>query len=211
MEQTACTTSPELPKFQPIGPTVFDDIDRAIQRYGLEAVKHAVKTRAKRKIGRTQDNDWPIIYPNLSEDAKIWLEGRDPTKVKSNYSIAKLISEAHPGQSVVATHKKIARKLKKWRKILYLGEAVSLSLDFPYPLHIKALRELTEHGLASEIYKKMADEAEKALADYTSMREPPPQDWTIVQVRAAANEAWFNDVKQPSENPINALGWLIRK
>src|SRR3546814_20858378 len=96
-----------------IGPTVDDDIRRAIARYGADAVKVAVKNATKAKRGRKKEPDWPELREIMEADAREWLAGNDTFTTRSNYSIAKELSERNPGHSIVSTHKRIERKLSR--------------------------------------------------------------------------------------------------
>src|SRR3546814_11670708 len=98
-----------MTKMDLIGPTVDDDIRRAIARYGADDVKVAVKNATKAKRGRKKEPDWPEPREIMEADAREWLAGNDPFTTRSNYSIAKEIAESNLGHSIVSTNKRIER------------------------------------------------------------------------------------------------------
>jgi hypothetical protein len=98
-------------KMQPIGPTVDDDIKRAIERYGRESVQEAIKRLAKRRRGRPPINDWDVLEKYAREDAEDWLAGHDPFLKRKNYQIQVEISGNAPGHSYDATKERIRRRL----------------------------------------------------------------------------------------------------
>jgi len=80
-----------------VGPTVDEDIRRAIARYGKDAVQKAIKRRPGAKPGRPSENDWAELDEDLKQDARLWLDGHDPFAERSSYSIAKRFAKKHPG------------------------------------------------------------------------------------------------------------------
>lgn len=180
------------PQWDLVGPTVDDDIRRAINRYGAEAVRHAVKTATKAKRGRRLEPDWPELRQVIEADARDWLAGGDPFSARSNYAIAKAFAERNPGHSIVSTHKRIERKLSKRpfdRQWLTLVTAENLSCDdYPYTAHIRALRALAELPEPSglNLWKSFLDQALSTLADY-GVREGklPPEEMTFSEVEEA--------------------------
>src|SRR5688572_6697707 len=67
-----------LPPMDLVGPTVEDDIRRAIGRYGGEAVKAAALKLTKRKRGNPGINPLPDLWCFFQRDADEWLAGGDP-------------------------------------------------------------------------------------------------------------------------------------
>ena len=184
-----------LPPMEFVGPTVDDDIRRAIGRYGAEAVKAAVNRQTKTKVGRPKVNDWKELRSVIEEDAGIWLSGGDPFAARSNYSIAKTIADETPGQSHPATMKRLQRKLgaRLGRKWFTLVSAWMKSEGaYPYAIHVRALRELCE--LDSHItWQWHLERAEGFIADYTAKHGDPANDLTMADVETGAKE------------PLNAL------
>jgi hypothetical protein len=161
------------PKWDLVGPTVDDDIGRAIRRYGTEAVKLAVKKHTTAKKGRKPERDWPELREIIEADALNWLNGNDPFQTRTNYAIAQDFSRNHPGHSAVSTHQRIERKLKKkpydrlWHMLI---SAENLSREgFPYGLHMRALEalaELSPENGGHQVWQSKLKRAKNDIADY---------------------------------------------
>ena len=133
------------PELGLVGPTVNDDVYRAITRYGAEAVKEAVAEATKAKRGRKSTMNWKNIRSLIEEDAALWLDGGDPFSARSNYSIQKYYADNFPGQSHPATMKMVERHLRENRDWMTYATAELLSRDgYPYTAHIAALKALGE-------------------------------------------------------------------
>src|SRR3546814_11429091 len=113
-----------MPKMDLIGPTVDDDIRRAIARYGADAVKVAVKNATKAKRGRKKEPDWPELREIMEADAREWLAGNEPFTTRSNYSIEKELPARNPGHTLVSTQNLIERKLTRSHTYLLLSARV---------------------------------------------------------------------------------------
>ncbi len=123
-----------------------NDLRALITRHGKEAVRDAVKRLTKGTKGRKQERDWPIIGPEISrKDALDWIEGRDPLKLRSNYSIAQNFARRFPGQSVLSTHRRIMRKLKKQRVWFYEMMAWEMAgTDLPFSQYFDIVSRITQ-------------------------------------------------------------------
>jgi len=182
------------PRYDLAGPTVHDDIRRAINRYGVAAVRAAVKELAKPKRGRPKINDWKELAPVFKAEAEEWLSGGDPIAARSNYSIAKAFAEANPGQSPISTHQRVERKLAKkpyGRRWFMLVTAMEKSEHhYPYGLYIRALEELAALDDGHPTWKAALKWARSDVADYTAkVGNPPPSEATIAEVRSGARNA----------------------
>ncbi|WP_374543553.1 hypothetical protein [Sphingorhabdus sp.] len=156
-----------------VGPTVNDDIRRIINRYGVDAVKLAVKEQTKSKKGRKPEKDWPELRDVIEADARDWLIGNDPFKNRSNYAIAKDFALKRPGQSAISTHQRIERKLKKKPHDRYwytLVTAQRISWDsFPFAQHLRALKALAELPASNgghHSWQLAVENAERDISDY---------------------------------------------
>lgn len=184
------------PQLDLIGPTVDDDIRRAIWRYGAEAVKAAVKEATKAKRGRKREPDWPELRDVINADALEWLAGGDPFAARSNYAIAKDFAERNPGHSIVSTHKRVERKLSKGpfdRRWFTLMMAENISRDgSPYVAHLRVLQALAEmpEGTRPQVWQESLDRARATVADY-QVREghPPPADMPFSEIEEAVKKA----------------------
>lgn len=184
------------PKYDLVGPTVDDDVRRAISRYGPEAVKAAVKARTKLRRGRTKINDGRELRHVGEADAREWLEGGDPIAARSNYSVAKLFAETNPGQSAISTHQRIMRKLrqKPFDRLWYLlVTAESLSREnYSWKQHIRALEGLTEVD-SHPVWTDILHRAESDVADYEAKKGEPPADaLTMKEVEDGARNAMMS-------------------
>lgn len=173
-----------------IGPTVDDDIRRAIQRYGQAAVIDAVKQQSKAKRGRRKIPDWVELQPYIEEDSRIWLEGGDPFSARTDYAIAKAQADANPGHNHAATMQRLERKLRSKRfsrKWFVFVTAMEMSREtFPYKRHIAAivaLRDLEPQGhwgLSLEL-------AEGRIADFERVNGPPADELTMVEIEKGSS------------------------
>ncbi len=196
-----------MPKMDLVGPTVDDDIRRAIGRYGADAVKAAVKEATKAKRGRKREPDWPELRPIIEADARDWLAGRDPFAARSNYAIAKQFSERSPGHSIVSTYKRIERKLSRGphdRRWFTLVTAENLSQKVgSYLAHLRALKALSElpESAHPDIWRFRLDRARATVADYEAREgKAPLAEMTIHEIEEAvqiAGLAAFNAPSQP--------------
>lgn len=180
-----------------IGPTVDDDVNRMINRYGAVAVCDAIKRRTKKQPGRKLDNDQAQLRSTLDEQAKIWLAGGDPFAAPSNYAIAKEYSEKIEGNSGPAIFRRLTRKLAKYRKSWVLERAYFLSFKgYPYQLHIRALEELIQ--ISNEpIWRNFLDFACDRVVEYEAkVGGAPPADTDMYEV------------EQLAMNPIRGIGPL---
>jgi hypothetical protein len=190
------------PKLELVGPTVDDDIRRAITRYGKDAVKEAVKRQTTSKRGRKPEKDWPELREAIEADARDWLEGGDPFATRSNYSMAKDFADRNPGHSYPATMQRIERKLAKNRAWMTFATAMNLSRDdYPHAAHIRALEALAG---AHPIWTDLLENAKSEIADYEARNgEPPPAHLSMKDIKDAAINA-LNSPFKP-----NALGGLL--
>ncbi|MES2119742.1 MAG: hypothetical protein V4513_04100 [Pseudomonadota bacterium] len=189
------------PKMDLVGPTVNDDIRRAVQRYGAEAVKAAVKEATKAKIGRPREPDWPELKDIIHEDAVEWLNGGDPFAGRSNYSIAKAFAERRPGQSVVSTHKRIERKLSRGpydRRWFVFVTAHDISRGgFPYAAHVRAIEAVASLP-GMDPWQSMLDRARSTIADYEAREGKPPEaSMSFAQIEEAVRLASLKAMLMP--------------
>lgn len=177
---------PTGPRYDLVGPTVDDDIRRVLARYGVEAVKAAVKRQTTAKPGRPRIEDWPELREVIDADAREWLSGGDPFSTRSNYSIAKSFADKNPGQSHPATMKRITRKLER-REWQTLAVAMHISTEgYPHAAHMRALEALITLG-DHPVWQDMLNEAKMHIADYTAKNgEPPASNLSMREVESGA-------------------------
>jgi hypothetical protein len=185
-----------LPPMDFFGPTVDDDIRRAINRYGAQAVQEATKRLLAPKKGRPKIKDWRELQPIIEADAEVWIAGEDPFLKRSNYSIAKEFADKNPGHSHPATMRRIERKLKdpivgrRWLTLATVWRRGEANLTFStYLRTLKAMADLEPDFRWPDDLAR----AEGLLADYTAKHGEPDPEMTFADVEAGARA------------PINAL------
>jgi ribosomal protein L18E len=168
-----------LPKYDLVGPTVDNDIRRAINRYGADAVKDAIKRLTNPRRGRPKINDWKELASVIEADAKEWIAGGDPIATRSNYAVAKQFADANPGQSAISTHQRIERKLKKKpfdRHWYLLIAAENLTREnYSWKQHIRSLEGLAKTD-SHPVWQGFLDTAKSEVADYEAKQGELPAD-----------------------------------
>ena len=198
------------PRMDLVGPTVDDDIRRAISRYGADAVKEAVKIQTKPRRGRKPEKDWPELNEILKADARDWLAGGDPFSTRSNYAIAKKFADNNPGHSHPATMKRIERKLVQKRVWMTLAFAERFSREgYPHGVYIRAVEALTAVDPAWTFFR---DNAKSNIVDYEAKKgEPPPAELSITEIEAATrNELLTLGTLNPPKKSLGLFGLAAR-
>lgn len=163
------------PHIDLVGPTVDDDIRRAINRYGIEAVRVAIAKHSKKRPGRQPvAEDLPELRCVFEEDARAFLDGGDPLRNRTDYSIAKEFADKHPGQSHPATMRRITRKLKQKRKIFTYIIAMEISeVEYSYIEYIRSVKFLIE---CSGKFEGLMNGVKALLGDYLVKFDALPLD-----------------------------------
>lgn len=176
-----------------LGPTVEDDVRRAIQRYGLEEVEAAVKRIGKRRAGRRQIDDMAELRPIFEKDANEWLQGGDPFKWQTNYAIAQDKAKNLKVHQQPAAIDRVERKLRtkpfdrKWHTLVAAWN-ISFSM-YPFALHMRVLAELANID-PEWLWSEHINDAELLLAAYMrKMGQRPPEKLTMEQVKEALSPA----------------------
>jgi hypothetical protein len=169
-----------------------DEVRRLINRYGAKSTKEALKRLSNRKPRAKLKGDWRLLDGYLKADARRWLEGADPFKERSDYSIAKWFAETHPDKNVEfeSTFRRIKRRLSKDRRYYTLVEAFWLSAGgYPYQMQLKVLRELSSGARSKASWQRALRMAEGTLAKYQAIAGPPPATMTMRELETVAVEA----------------------
>jgi len=178
-----------LSKIDLVGPTASDDVRRAIGRYGAKAVKVAVIEQTKRKRGRPPEHDFRELRGVIELDARDWIEGRDPFKLRTNYSIAQEFSQRCPGHNPAATQRRIMGKLSKKREWMMLVTAEQMTrAHYPYAENVRALNALIAYD-SRWGWDTLLEIASKNIADYTSKLGAPVDELTMKQIEEGARNA----------------------
>jgi hypothetical protein len=185
-ENVFLSMPPRLPNRGLLSPTLDDEVRRLVFSFGITAVRDAVKRRAKKKIGRPSEKDWPNLRKYIQEDATDWLEGKDPFLLRSNYSISNEYSEIFPGHNRQSTHRRIMQKLSSRRELLMLMEAENISeKQYSYILHIRVLKRLSEFSQFPS-YRTYLDQALVLISEYTAKFGQLSDSLTMEQVKEGA-------------------------
>lgn len=172
-----------------VGPTVADDIRRAIWRYGPEAVKAAVKEATKEPRGRKQESDWPELIEEYKADARKLIEGEDPFSSRSNYAIAQGFAESKPGHNPASTRTRIKRKLSKephdrrWWVFMF-AEQISKN-EQRYETYLRTLDRLAQLSEedASISWRRELERARSLINEYeTQFGELPRAERTFAAI-----------------------------
>ena len=107
--------------------TLDDEMRHLVTRHGAAAVKKAAIRLTKKRKGRPAEKDWQELKDVLQQDAMDWLDGRDPFKERSNYSVAKDFTYKNPGHNHASTQRRIMKKLSAKRHIMFLLHAYMIS------------------------------------------------------------------------------------
>lgn len=131
-----------------VGPTVEDDLQRAIARYGVDEVKKALKALTRQRAGRKKITDHEELRPIFERDARIWLEGGNPFAEQSDYAIARDKALLLTGHRRAAAIDRVERKLgaecfgREWFTFV---AALQISYsEFSYTHYLESLAALAE-------------------------------------------------------------------
>lgn len=174
-------------------------LKKLIDRYGIDRVRHSVDRLGRRKVGRMKEPDWRRMKDDILQDANDWLDGKEPSVLRSNYSIAKAFSEKHPGQSKAATQARILRKLRAQREYNFRVTAWEISENQrPFAAYFRAATALAKFspGLRETVVY-LADRYQRDLDQYRAAHGEPPPEMTI----AAIHER----VAHPPDDPVAKL------
>ena len=179
----------------PPQPSLEQQLRILVGRFGADAVKGALKAATKKPRGRVPEKDWALMRDDFMQDARDWLEGRDPS-TRSNYSIAQRISREHPGHSTAATLRRIQRKLAAKRHLYMLYSAMPLAeKEYPFSAHFRTLEALVD-GKDGEVWSKILEMHRETLERYRELHGEPEPTMTWVQIEDAPRY------------PANSLGKL---
>lgn len=169
-----------------VPPALLSELQDLCRKFGKPAVKAAaaIVTRAAR--GPKVKQDLKPFRDVFRQDARDFLEGRDPIVKRSHYSLAKDFSERNPGQGVQSTHTRVLKKLSAKRPWIIAVTAVEISEDeYPYAAHIRALDEAIKFEGLSKIWSLKRDLAKNAIAQFVEKFGQPDSTKTMAEIRHA--------------------------
>ncbi|GAA0638058.1 hypothetical protein GCM10009424_10650 [Sphingomonas ursincola] len=178
-----------------------NQIKRLVDQHGVDAVRDSVKRNTKKKPGRKPENDWPILSEFLAMDAIDWLDGRDPMEIRTNYQLAKYVSERTPGQSPVSTHRRVMQKLADKRLRFILIHAVQhAEYHRPVAEYLRAVAALGEIPNWGLMMTDLADRARGMLLRYRDLLGEPDMTLPIAMLE--------NDLSDAAAKPQSKIGFL---
>ena len=155
---------PKPPKSEMVGSTADADVQRLIRQYGKDAFLEAVKRQSKAKRGRKPEMDWLLLMPYIQVDALDWLEGCDPIRLRSHYSVAQQFAKERPGYNQTATVTRVMKKLSGKRRWMSLVTAWQRSdVGFPYKVYLRVLELMAE---IEELFAPLPGHALYNVAQY---------------------------------------------
>ena len=182
---------------------------RLVSRYGVEAVRSSVKRNAMLKRGRKAEKDFPLLYANAKLDARDWVEGRDPLKIRSNYSIAVAAAQSEPGYNAIATKARIEKKLRKWRKIyMYMSAANIAEAEYPWQLLIRAREELAR---LDPSWLQILGYDQGTIARHRERFGEPDPSMTFKAIEEGLKSAYFTSLGSLAAVKPPAIGLLSRR
>lgn len=206
------------PGWVPNPTTVTDEVRILILRYGADAVKRAVKEATKAKRGPKKKPDWKELRDVIETDARDWLAGRDPFKLRTNYAIAKAFAERHPGHSPISTFERIERKLKTGpydrRWFVFTTAEIMTRDSYPHADHLRALEALAKlpKESGSAMWKRSLERAQAEVARFEAREEHPPDaSMTMEEIEEANAQAPLNALMPPSANLWGLFGNRSKK
>lgn len=166
------------------------EIRRLINIYGKAPVRDAAKRLTAMKQGRKPEKDWQELEEWIEMDARDWLDGRDPFSIRSNYHIAKAISEAKRGQSQIATHRRISKKLSQRRTLFMLMSAWNIAeVNRPFADYFRVCETLAATGAVfAQSITSLADSYRGQIERYRARFGEPDPAMTIKEIEKALLE-----------------------
>ncbi|MEY5007221.1 MAG: hypothetical protein RL764_537 [Pseudomonadota bacterium] len=165
-------------------------IARLSSKFGQAAVLKAVEGTKRRKMGRPSEQDWKELHQSMLADARLYLRGGDPLAEKSNYAIAKELSERKPGHSQDSTVRRLLRKLSGKRlKYVRINALLIAAAEHPLSVYLNLLSELRNLDPQSTIWQRYEAATEEVLAAYKDVfGVAPPVDASLDTVMTALSE-----------------------
>lgn len=162
-----------------------DEIRSLMWRHGADEVRAATRRVTAKKRGRKPEHDWLQLHTYIEQDAADWLDGKDPIAARTNYAIARAISETHPGHSAPSTHRRLMRKLSKSRLPFILYEAMRLAEQTrPYADLLRVLNALIElDGIPRKIGLTSIDHRMGQLKRYEETFGQPADEMTFAAIQ----------------------------
>jgi hypothetical protein len=190
--------------------TLEEELKTLIGRFGSDVVRENTLALTKKKRGRKQEKDWPIIGPRIIRlDAIDWLDGRDPFQIRSNFSIAVEFTKEYPGHNSQSTHRRIMGKLAKKRQLLFMMTALELSeRERPYADYFRAFAAFPfSKGLElGKHYQSVHNRHVGAIENYRTQFGEPDPSLTLLAIELALQQSLM---EKASPKPFVGLSDLL--
>lgn len=173
-----------------VGPTVDDDIRRAISRYGADAVKASVRKQTAKKAGRKKLPVWPELMPIIESDARRWLETESLKGRRTNNSIAREISNREREHNRDTVHRRIMGRLSEERDQRTAIQAMIISKnEGPVVRHVAALKWLSQYDEWTAYAKNELDGLLQIVELYKQSYGSSPDDSiTLSELKGKTND-----------------------
>ena len=179
---------------------------RLIRRYGVEAARIALKIQTAGKPGRPRENDWLLLAGIIQEDARYWLAGGDPFKVRPSAAMARDFADEHPGQSRDSTIARIKLKLSRSRRYVTFCEAERLArAESTYGHYLRVLSAIMDTGKYVKLWTEQRRRTLADIAEYTAKFGEPFPDMTMQEVEAEAAKPFTPTPAPKNRNILQIL------
>lgn len=159
------------------------ELERLGARYGPAVVREEAKRLLKGKRGNTTKPDLVRLRTVFEADALEILEGRDPTKTRTNYAVAKEFARRFPDKTVAieSPEKRIAKKLRKHRlKFAARGAFWIAEEKHAFRVCLNIYEKYAQYQPIPEDYIKTIFDS---LELYRNLIGAPPEEMTVGEIR----------------------------
>lgn len=166
-------------------PTLDQEVQRLCLRYGKKEVAAALKKVRSSRVGRPPEPDNPALWDIAQADARDWLDGHDPFKLRTNYSIAIAEADRNPGHNRDATKRRFERKLGKKRRFwMYLAAEQITRTEYSAIKRVEALRTAADDS-SFPPFNDWADEVQIKIDDFEQRFPNEIGSKTVQEIEAA--------------------------
>lgn len=170
-------------------PTLDGEIKRLIQDHTREAVREAANRLTAGRVGRPKENDLPAFAADFEQDARDWLDGRDPNKRISSRKLARQFAKENPKPSEIGAFDRVYKKLRKNRKRICLIRAYEISEnDYPVRRHLEAIEAVIGES-SHEVWDWMKGRALREIETFTARGMELGPATTLREIKAANSSA----------------------
>jgi len=160
------------------------ELERLGVRYGPAVVREEAKRLLKGRRGNRTKPDLVRLLTVFEADALEILEGRDPTKTRTNYAVAKEFSRKFPDEtvSIESPEKRIARKLRKDR-LKYAARGAFWIAEGKYPFRVCLKKSYEQYAKFKPIPEDYIKTIFDSLELFRNFIGEPPEEMTVGEIR----------------------------